>query len=108
LRGGEEVSHIERVLPLDDDNMRRIKAKYASKKPIYGRGNSGCGKHKKYPNELIAHIRFLHERLGVTYKAIAGRYSIGEAYVRAIMNYQARPTVKPCESLHESLRFERQ
>ena len=94
--------HIERLIPLDDDVQKRVKAKYASKKPLWGRGHGGCP-YKKHSDEFVAHIRWLYKEQMWTPDRISSVFGIHPSTLRGYLQWLTRIHVKPSRSIHLDL-----
>lgn len=97
------MSHLERVLPVYEEWMRTVKAKYASKKKLWGRQcGSRQGSNTSYSSEQIGHMRWLNERHGSkAAREYAKKIGMNKYYVALIITYSTRSNVPAVRSLHE-------
>jgi hypothetical protein len=96
------MTQVYRVLPVYEDDMRRIKQKYESKKPIWGRGHVG-GVVKKHSDELVAHIRWMRKEHGWSAKKISRVFGINESTVEGYLEWRTRANIEPARSIHSDL-----
>lgn len=63
-------------------------------------------RYRKYPDELIGHMRWLHAERGVSCAALARRYGLSANYTEELMKCRARPFIKPARCLQPGMNFE--
>lgn len=86
-----------------DIEQTRIKAKYASKKKLWGRNSGGRpGAHpRSYPEEMIGHLKWIYAEHGY---AAAMRFGVGcgmhKCYVKNVCDGSLRSTVPAVRGLH--------
>jgi hypothetical protein len=101
---------VGRVLHIDEGLLNRALGPTPrppkKEKPLWGRGH--CGTRKvKYPDDLIAHIKWLWAQGGHTQVAIAARYGMHKHYVMNLIGEIVRVNVKPAQSHNPDYQFDR-